>query len=80
MRLEKTNGVEGAGSAIFYNPKINQPIEKQQQILPVYKVKIRQKAKKIKYKDSILYLMEKYQTLVILGETGSGKTTQIPQV
>ncbi|PIK63009.1 putative ATP-dependent RNA helicase DHX35-like [Apostichopus japonicus] len=31
------------------------------------------------YRNHILYLLEKYQTLVLVGETGSGKSTQIPQ-
>lgn len=44
-------------------------IEKQRQRLPVYK-----------YRTSILYLVETHATTIIVGETGSGKTTQIPQV
>uniref|UniRef100_A0A0K0ECQ4 RNA helicase n=1 Tax=Strongyloides stercoralis TaxID=6248 RepID=A0A0K0ECQ4_STRER len=32
-----------------------------------------------KYKRNILYLLEKYRCLVVVGETGSGKSTQIPQ-
>uniref|UniRef100_A0A0N4ZNR1 RNA helicase n=1 Tax=Parastrongyloides trichosuri TaxID=131310 RepID=A0A0N4ZNR1_PARTI len=32
-----------------------------------------------RYRKNIIYLMEKYRTLIIVGETGSGKTTQIPQ-
>ncbi|XP_061357640.1 probable pre-mRNA-splicing factor ATP-dependent RNA helicase DEAH9 [Gastrolobium bilobum] len=43
-------------------------IEKQRQRLPVYK-----------YRTSILYLVETHATTIIVGETGSGKTTQIPQ-
>ncbi|KAM2002161.1 hypothetical protein ACFX15_025904 [Malus domestica] len=31
------------------------------------------------YRDELLRAVEKYQVLVIVGETGSGKTTQIPQ-
>lgn len=31
-------------------------------------------------RNHILYLVESYQTLVIVGETGCGKSTQIPQV
>lgn len=31
------------------------------------------------YKRHILYLIETHPTLIVLGETGSGKTTQIPQ-
>lgn len=42
--------------------------EKQRQRLPVYK-----------YKTAILYSVETHATTIIVGETGSGKTTQIPQ-
>ena len=44
-------------------------MEKQRQRLPVYK-----------YRTAILYLVETHATSIIVGETGSGKTTQIPQV
>ena len=44
-------------------------MEKQRQRLPVYK-----------YRTAILYLVETHATTIIVGETGSGKTTQIPQV
>ncbi|PPS07082.1 hypothetical protein GOBAR_AA13541 [Gossypium barbadense] len=43
-------------------------IEKQRQRLPVYK-----------YRTAILYLVESHATTIVVGETGSGKTTQIPQ-
>ncbi|XP_054802577.1 probable pre-mRNA-splicing factor ATP-dependent RNA helicase DEAH9 [Prosopis cineraria] len=43
-------------------------MEKQRQRLPVYK-----------YRTAILYLVETHATTIIVGETGSGKTTQIPQ-
>ncbi|TYH47964.1 hypothetical protein ES332_D10G035200v1 [Gossypium tomentosum] len=43
-------------------------IEKQRQRLTVYK-----------YRTAILYLVESHATTIVVGETGSGKTTQIPQ-
>ncbi|KAJ4768043.1 RNA helicase family protein [Rhynchospora pubera] len=43
-------------------------LERLRQRLPVYK-----------YRDAILYLVENHATTIIVGETGSGKTTQIPQ-
>ncbi|XP_055813958.1 probable pre-mRNA-splicing factor ATP-dependent RNA helicase DEAH9 isoform X2 [Solanum dulcamara] len=43
-------------------------LEKQRQRLPVYK-----------YRTAILYSVETHATTIIVGETGSGKTTQIPQ-
>ncbi|CAG2174775.1 unnamed protein product [Oppiella nova] len=33
-----------------------------------------------RFRDEIEYLMTKYQTLVIVGETGCGKSTQLPQI
>ena len=39
----------------------------------------RQKLPIARYKDHILYLLEKHQVIVIVGETGCGKSTQIPQ-
>ena len=32
-----------------------------------------------KARDQLLYLLEKHQVVVVVGETGSGKSTQIPQ-
>uniref|UniRef100_UPI00358F01F0 probable ATP-dependent RNA helicase DHX35 isoform X1 n=1 Tax=Myxine glutinosa TaxID=7769 RepID=UPI00358F01F0 len=43
-------------------------LEKQRQRLPVFS-----------HRNHILYLAEAYQTVVIVGETGCGKSTQIPQ-
>ncbi|XP_016096386.1 probable ATP-dependent RNA helicase DHX35, partial [Sinocyclocheilus grahami] len=57
-----------AGSPIIYNPHTALSIEKQRQRLPVFK-----------HRNNILYLVESFQTVVIVGETGSGKSTQIPQ-
>ena len=44
-------------------------MEKQRQRLPAYK-----------HRSSLLYLVENHATTIIMGETGSGKTTQVPQV
>ncbi|XP_065851591.1 pre-mRNA-splicing factor ATP-dependent RNA helicase DEAH1-like [Euphorbia lathyris] len=43
-------------------------IQEDRKTLPIYK-----------YRDELLDAIEKFQVLVIVGETGSGKTTQIPQ-
>ncbi len=42
-------------------------LQQQRQLLPIFK-----------YKDNILYALEKYSTVIIVAETGSGKSTQIP--
>lgn len=52
-----------------YNRYHHLPMETQRQKLPVFQ-----------YRNHILYLLEKYQTLVLVGETGCGKSTQVPQV
>ncbi|WOL00761.1 putative pre-mRNA-splicing factor ATP-dependent RNA helicase DEAH9 [Canna indica] len=41
--------------------------------------RLRQRLPVFKYRDAILYLVENHATAIIVGETGSGKTTQIPQ-
>ncbi|KAG6157538.1 hypothetical protein E4U37_007202 [Claviceps purpurea] len=43
-------------------------IQETRKSLPIYQ-----------YRDSFLEALEQYQILVIVGETGSGKTTQLPQ-
>ena len=32
-----------------------------------------------KHRDSLLYLVETYPVTIVVGQTGSGKSTQIPQ-
>ncbi|KRX96552.1 putative ATP-dependent RNA helicase DHX35 -like protein, partial [Trichinella pseudospiralis] len=61
-------GVE-VNTGILYNTNLTAFSVQQQRVrLPIYK-----------NRDVILYLIEKYQTLIIFGETGCGKSTQIPQ-
>ncbi|CAL0334431.1 unnamed protein product [Lupinus luteus] len=58
------------GSVIFLSNSLSSSSysEKQRQRLPVFK-----------YRNAILYLVETHGTTIIVGETGSGKSTQIPQ-
>ncbi|CAB1336067.1 unnamed protein product, partial [Coregonus sp. 'balchen'] len=65
---EREVTTETTGSPIIFNPHTALSIEKQRQKLPVFK-----------HRNNILYLVESYQTVIIVGETGCGKTTQIPQ-
>lgn len=60
--------VENATSFIF-NSNVSLGLEQQRQRLPIFK-----------NKSHILSLLENYQTVILVGETGSGKSTQIPQV
>ncbi|XP_042561269.1 probable ATP-dependent RNA helicase DHX35, partial [Clupea harengus] len=65
---ERELTTETTGSPVIYNPHTALSIEKQRQNLPVFK-----------HRNNILYLLESYQTVIIVGETGCGKSTQIPQ-
>uniref|UniRef100_A0A8C3HYJ5 DHX35 n=1 Tax=Chrysemys picta bellii TaxID=8478 RepID=A0A8C3HYJ5_CHRPI len=65
---ERQSAAESTGVSVIYNPYASLSIEQQRQKLPVFKLR-----------NHILYLVENYQTLVIVGETGCGKSTQIPQ-
>ncbi|XP_028667591.1 probable ATP-dependent RNA helicase DHX35 isoform X2 [Erpetoichthys calabaricus] len=59
---------ETGGPPVIFNPNAALSIEKQRQKLPVFQ-----------HRNHILYMLEIYQTVVIVGETGCGKSTQIPQ-
>ncbi|KAI1233316.1 hypothetical protein IHE44_0004486 [Lamprotornis superbus] len=65
---ERQSPAESSAVTVIYNPYASLSIEQQRQKLPVFKLR-----------NHILYLVENYQTLVIIGETGCGKSTQIPQ-
>ncbi|XP_013145649.1 PREDICTED: probable ATP-dependent RNA helicase DHX35 isoform X2 [Papilio polytes] len=55
-------------SNFVYNRYHHLPMNTQRQKLPVFQ-----------YRNHILYLLEKYQSLILIGETGCGKSTQVPQ-
>jgi len=55
-------------SSAVYNPNASMSMQQQRQRLPVFR-----------YRTHILYLIETHQTVIVIGETGSGKSTQIPQ-
>ncbi|RIA95786.1 pre-mRNA splicing factor [Glomus cerebriforme] len=52
----------------FVNYGSNLSIQQQRKRLPIFKSR-----------DQILYLVERYQTTIIVGQTGCGKSTQLPQ-
>eukprot|EP01134_Creolimax_fragrantissima_P006981 CFRG6981T1 len=60
--------VNRALSAITHTPSSFAALSAHRKQLPVYK-----------YRQHILYLLETYKTIVVVGETGCGKTTQVPQ-
>ncbi|VDK59107.1 unnamed protein product [Anisakis simplex] len=55
-------------SIVYNNPYVLLSIQQQRSRLPIFK-----------NRNHILYLLEKYRTVIIVGETGCGKSTQIPQ-
>ncbi|XP_043566662.1 probable ATP-dependent RNA helicase DHX35 [Chiloscyllium plagiosum] len=65
---ERVSSAESSDTAVIYNRYASLSIEQQRQKLPIFK-----------HRNHILYLVENYQTVVIVGETGCGKSTQIPQ-
>lgn len=66
---DKSDIDPNCATAFVYNPRISLSFEQQRESLPVFK-----------NRNHILYLLEKFQTLVLVGETGCGKSTQVPQV
>ncbi|KAF5296376.1 hypothetical protein FQA39_LY12495 [Lamprigera yunnana] len=66
--LDKNDATLVESTDFVYNRHLSQSIQTQRQRLPIFN-----------NRNHILYLLEKYQTLVLVGETGCGKSTQIPQ-
>ena len=56
------------GSAPVFNKNEHLAVQDQRRRLPIWQ-----------HRTEILYLVEAHATTVVVGETGSGKTTQIPQ-
>lgn len=68
LKLEEERTSDSGEQYVIFNPYASLSIQQQRQKLPVFSVR-----------THILYLVEKYPTLVVIGHTGSGKSTQIPQ-
>lgn len=66
--VERVDEGDAVGSLVKYNVHQGSSMKTQRMMLPIY-------AKR----TQILYAVEHYQTVVIVGQTGSGKSTQIPQ-
>lgn len=58
----------GEVPSVVYNPYSSYPLQSQREKLPIHS-----------HKAHILYLLESCQVLILTGETGSGKSTQVPQ-
>lgn len=66
FKEDRPEGVEGVN--YYFNPNKSLSISQQRKKLPIYA-----------HRDDILFLLESFQTLIIQGETGCGKSTQVPQ-
>lgn len=67
--LDKNDSALNETTDFVYNRYHSLSLEAQRKRLPIFN-----------YRNHILYLLENKQTLVLVGETGCGKSTQIPQV
>ncbi|CAD5212351.1 unnamed protein product [Bursaphelenchus okinawaensis] len=66
LALEQRSGANE--DFVFQNPSLALSISQTRKRLPI-----------AKYERQILYLCERFRTVIIVGETGSGKSTQVPQ-
>ena len=62
--LREDTEKDGGKIAVF-NPRENWTIDQQRQSLPIFK-----------YRTHILYLVEHFPVVIIVGQTGCGKTTR----
>ncbi|CAJ0596886.1 unnamed protein product [Cylicocyclus nassatus] len=67
-RLAEPSGSTQDVLTVYNNPYASLNMKQQRARLPIYK-----------NRDHVLYLCEKYRTVIIIGETGCGKSTQVPQ-
>ncbi|XP_025202142.1 probable ATP-dependent RNA helicase DHX35 [Melanaphis sacchari] len=66
---EDSNFESAISSSFVYNPYMSLDLQSQRNKLPI-----------TKYRNEVLYLCEKFQTLILVGSTGSGKSTQVSQM
>ncbi|CAH0775215.1 unnamed protein product [Bemisia tabaci] len=66
---DKTDVDQTSGTAFVFNANVSLSVDQQKQRLPIFESRLH-----------ILYLLEQYQVLVLVGETGCGKSTQVPQI
>lgn len=61
------DGVPESSASVIYNRHRHLPLRHQRELLPIFRVR-----------KEILYLVEKFRAVVLIGETGCGKSTQLP--
>lgn len=68
--MEERPDYDGESATTFvFNPFHKKSLTEQKTSLPIHQ-----------YKSHVLYLLEHHQVVILVGETGSGKSTQVPQV
>ncbi|RCN44445.1 helicase protein [Ancylostoma caninum] len=67
-RLAEPSGSTQDVLTVYNNPYASLNMKQQRARLPIYK-----------NRDHVLYLCEQFRTVIIIGETGCGKSTQVPQ-
>lgn len=67
-RVQSERASENEEVFIPFNANTAYSLSQQRARLPIFK-----------YREHILYMMQKYNVLVLVGETGCGKSTQVPQ-
>ncbi|VDN28306.1 unnamed protein product [Gongylonema pulchrum] len=68
LLMEERLVSEENASLVISNPFLALSIQQQRSRLPIFK-----------YRSHILYLLEKFRAVIVIGETGCGKSTQLPQ-
>ncbi|XP_023346094.1 probable ATP-dependent RNA helicase DHX35 [Eurytemora carolleeae] len=68
FKIDRQDILQTSQTTFIYNQNPGLHLDAQRQKLPVYKTK-----------HSLFYLLEKHQVVVVVGETGCGKSTQLPQ-
>jgi len=67
-KIDRPDLKQDSQTSFIYNRNKQLPLDAQRRKLPVFKSR-----------DSFLYLVEQFQVVVVVGETGCGKSTQLPQ-
>jgi len=68
FKIDRPDVKQNSQTTFVYNRNPGLPLDAQRRKLPVFKSR-----------DSFLYLVENHQVVVVVGETGCGKSTQLPQ-
>ncbi|PAV67914.1 hypothetical protein WR25_21939 isoform A [Diploscapter pachys] len=66
--VETSSGTTAESLTVVNNPYGSLNIQQQRVRLPIFK-----------NRNHIIYMCEKYRTVIVVGETGCGKSTQVPQ-